>query len=164
MAKLIVAGTTHELAEDLSTIGRAPENSVVINDVSVSGRHAQIERSGQIYKLRDLGSTNGTRVNGESAHEVTLRQGDRLRFGGVEARFESVDVKSTQPLPTAQKIELPTAEVSSRPADFANASPFKLRSSQRDRTRTLLFVAAALAALLMLAALLVTITMRAPTP
>lgn len=164
MAKLIVAGTPHELIDDLLTIGRAPDNTVVIDDASVSSHHAQLERAGGNYKLRDLGSTNGTRVNGDAAGEMTLRPGDRIRFGGVEARFESVDVKSTQPLPVAQKIEVQTAETSARPSDFVNASPFRARTSKRDNMRVILLVAAVIAALVLVAGLIATFTMRSPVP
>ena len=80
---------THELTEESITIGRAPENTIVLEDASVSGHHAQLQRSGDVYRVKDLGSTNGTRVNSENVTEVTLRFGDRLRFGKLEARFEA---------------------------------------------------------------------------
>ncbi len=52
----------YELTEDLISIGRASDNTIPIDDPSVSGRHAQLERSGETYRLKDLGSTNGTRL------------------------------------------------------------------------------------------------------
>jgi len=54
----------YEFAERSITIGRAPDNMIVIDDSSVSNRHAQLELSGDTYRLKDLDSTNGTKVNG----------------------------------------------------------------------------------------------------
>src|SRR5947199_5754428 len=94
MPKLIVTTETqgkiaYEFTEDFISIGRAPDNMIIIEDPSVSGRHAQMELAGDSYRLKDLESTNGTRVNGIPISETMLRFDDRLRFGGVEARFES---------------------------------------------------------------------------
>ena len=90
--------------------------------------------------MRDLGSTNGTRVNGSATGEIILHSGDRIRFGAVDARFEGdVPMSATQPLPAAAKVDVKVATTSIRPADFANASPFRTRSTQRDPGRTALF-------------------------
>src|SRR6266571_8319277 len=93
----------YEFAERSITIGRAPDNTIVIDDPSVSNRHAQLELSGKTYRLKDLESTNGTRVNGIPIMETVLRFDDRIRFGGVEARFEP-DTRGSQPLPQPEKI------------------------------------------------------------
>ncbi|HSH39720.1 MAG TPA: FHA domain-containing protein, partial [Chthoniobacterales bacterium] len=89
MARLVIktpsGGVPHELTETITTIGRAPENTMQLEDSSVSGRHAQLEQVGGEYEVTDLNSTNGTRVNGELVTSVTLRGGDRIRFGKVEA-------------------------------------------------------------------------------
>jgi len=115
--------------------------------------------------LRDLGSTNGTRVNGSPTGEIILHSGDRIRFGAVDARFEGDMPRSaTQPLPAAAKVDAKVATTSIRPADFANASPFRTRSKQRDPGRTALFVAAAIALLALLAGIVAVLTMHAPSP
>ena len=85
----------YEFAERLITIGRAPDNMIVIDDPSVSNRHAQLELSGETYRLKDLDSTNGTKVNGVPITETALRFEDRIRFGAIEARFEP-DVRGTE--------------------------------------------------------------------
>ena len=123
---------THELTDEAITIGRSPDNMIVLDDPSVSGRHAQLQRSGDVYRLKDLDSTNGTRVNNETITEVTLRIGDRLRFGKVEARFEADLSGGVQPLPEPAAIEAKPAETSVRPDDFANASPFPRRKDEKD--------------------------------
>lgn len=165
MPKLIVGGTTHELVDQVITLGRAQDNMIHIDDPSVSGRHAELRVMGKTYQLRDLGSTNGTRVNGTTTTEMLLRHGDRIRLGAVQARFEGDMVMSaTQPLPVAEEVQARPAQISSRPADFANASPFRARSQQRDPARTALFIAAAIAFLAVIAGIVAVFTMQAPTP
>jgi pSer/pThr/pTyr-binding forkhead associated (FHA) protein len=164
MPKLIVSGVTYDLVEQVITVGRAPDNSIQIDDPSVSGRHAELRAAGKTYQLRDLGSTNGTRVNGTGASEITLHPGDRVRFGAVDARFEGdVPMSATQPLPAAAKVDAKVATTSIRPADFANASPFRARSKDRDPGRTALFIAAAIGLLALIAGIVAVLSMHAPT-
>ena len=65
------------------TVGRKPGNTLVIADVSVSGRHAELHVAGDSLSLRDLGSTNGTRVGNEKVENARLAHGDRVIFGSV---------------------------------------------------------------------------------
>ncbi len=135
MPKLIISGTAHELAEELITIGRAPENAIVIDDPSVSSRHAQLELSGETYRLKDLESTNGTRVNGIPIMETVLRFDDRIRFGGVEARFEP-DTRGSQPLPQPEKIEAKPAESSPSLARYLSILQTPLHSRAETASKT----------------------------
>ena len=153
---------THELTDETITIGRAPENMIVLDEASVSGRHAQLERSGDVYRLKDLDSTNGTRVNNETIAEVTLRIGDRLRFGKVEARFEADLSGGAQPLPEPAAIEARPAETSVRPGDFSNASPFPRRKDVKDPVRMTILVVAAVALLAFLGSMIAVLLMHAP--
>jgi pSer/pThr/pTyr-binding forkhead associated (FHA) protein len=165
MPKLIINGIAHELVEEVVTVGRSPDNMIHLEDASVSSRHAELRAMDKTYQLRDLGSTNGTLVNGNAATEIRLRHGDRIRFGGMQARFETdVAMTATQPLPVAEKVQARAATTSMRPSDFANASPFRARSKQRDPTKRTLFILAAIALLILLAALVAVLTMHAPTP
>ncbi|MEW5865413.1 MAG: FHA domain-containing protein [Bacillota bacterium] len=71
-----------------TVLGRAAESDVVIDDPYVSARHAEVTRTGAGYKLRDLGSTNGTYVNGRRVlGERVLRPGDRVRLGDTILKF-----------------------------------------------------------------------------
>jgi pSer/pThr/pTyr-binding forkhead associated (FHA) protein len=73
-------------------IGRGLYNDVVISDASVSTMHAKLQRRDAIWILTDLGSTNGTFVEGERlTGEVALTPGTTLRFGDVVALFEPLD-------------------------------------------------------------------------
>ncbi len=67
------------------TIGRGPDNQLVLPDAAVSRRHAVLERAGERLRVRDLGSRNGTRVNGQDVSEAELCDGDVLGIGGFEA-------------------------------------------------------------------------------
>ena len=167
MPKLLIksesgAKVPHELAEELITVGRGPDNAILIDHPSVSGQHAQLQRVGDIYRLKDLDSTNGTQVNGQRVNETALRFGDRIRFGKIEALFESDVSDQAQPLPEIQEVEARPAESSVRPADFANASPFPNRKKDRDRTRQAILAAAAIALLAFLGSMIVVLIMQAP--
>lgn len=163
MPRLVVSGTAHELTDELVTIGRAPDNLIVIDDPSVSGRHAEIRLSGDIYNLKDLGSTNGTRVNGIPITETALRFDDRIRFGAIEARYES-DKRGSQPLPQLEEIAAKPAESSMAPVDFANASPFPRRKQKTDPVRTAILGVAVVAFLAFLGSMIAVLMMHAPHP
>lgn len=153
----------HELTEELITIGRAPENAIQLDDPSVSSRHAQLHQVGEIFHLQDLDSTNGTRVNGEPVTSVALRVGDKIRFGKVEACFECELASDAQPLPVLAATTAKPAEVSARPADFANASPFPKRKSERDPVRLAIFAASIAAILAFIGSLLALAQMHPPS-
>src|SRR5216110_3991721 len=144
MPRLVISGTAHELLGDLITIGRAPDNMIVIRDSSVSSHHAQLQLVGETYRLKDLDSTNGTRVNGIPTTETLLHFDDRIRFGALEARYEP-DVVGSQPLPQVQQIEVKPAESSIAPVDFTNASPFRRQKQDTDPTRKIFFIIALIA-------------------
>jgi pSer/pThr/pTyr-binding forkhead associated (FHA) protein len=105
-------------------IGRGDYNDVVIADPSVSTMHAKLQRRDAIWILTDLGSTNGTFVEGERlTGEVPLGPGTTLKFGDVAALFEPLDelVPSGRPGSTRMMPRL-DAEAP-RPAPAAAAEP-----------------------------------------
>lgn len=70
-----------------TTVGRNPENSVAIDDGFVSGSHAEISFNQGVWWLMDVGSTNGTQVNGQPVQgKVQLHAGDIVSFGRVHMR------------------------------------------------------------------------------
>ncbi|MHC1683905.1 MAG: FHA domain-containing protein [Clostridiaceae bacterium] len=74
-------GSVYLLQGDF-TIGRKPKNSLVLNDPFVSGNHAKIYLKNNEYILEDLGSTNGTMINGELINEKTyLTIDDEIKIG-----------------------------------------------------------------------------------
>ncbi|HZE99534.1 MAG TPA: FHA domain-containing protein [Planctomycetota bacterium] len=97
MARLVIFdGTTSKTVEltDATTVaGRAPENKIVIDDKQSSRRHFQIDRIEFGYKLVDLESRNGTRVNDRSVNQALLRPGDRIQIGKHVLTFEDPSFK-----------------------------------------------------------------------
>ena len=83
-------GRRISLGSEPLVIGRLVENAIVFEDPNVSRKHAEIVASGGGWVVRDLGSTNGTKVNGTTiAGERALRDGDIVSFGGNSIRYES---------------------------------------------------------------------------
>ena len=68
-------------------IGRSRRCDFVVKDPSVSRRHALLIRGDEDWTLYDLGSTNGTRINGWRVERATLKAGDELELGGTRFRF-----------------------------------------------------------------------------
>ena len=161
MPKLIISGTTYELVDNLVTVGRSPDNAIVINNPSVSARHAQLQLAGETYRLKDLGSTNGTQVNGKPVTETLLSFDDRVRFGAAEARFES-DASGSRPLPQLEEIKARPAELSAVPADFTNVSPFPRQKQQNDPLRNGIFIGLAIVLLVFLGSMIAVAMMHAP--
>jgi hypothetical protein len=69
------------------SVGRSQENDIVINDPNVSRRHARISRADSGFVVEDLGSTNGTMLDGAPIDRERIEGGDELTFGQSTARF-----------------------------------------------------------------------------
>lgn len=123
-------GTTlvHKLESDVATsIGRHPDNDVVLTCPSSSGRHAVIKFSDNGVYVQDLGSSNGTRVNGAEIEEALLKDGDRVGFGDVQAVFyagEAPSVLEEKPkaTPRGSNSLPPPAPVNAGPSNPAAAA------------------------------------------
>jgi len=81
------AGRIVALPNQTVTFGRAPDNDVVVGDAATSGRHGRIEVRSGAFWISDLGSTNGTLVNGEPVIERQLAHGDLIAIGQNTIRF-----------------------------------------------------------------------------
>jgi hypothetical protein len=86
-ALVLPTGQRVVLGEFVVTIGRLPECTITLADPNVSRRHAEIRPSGTGYRIVDLGSTNGTLVNGARVHEHELVDGDVVTFGATGITF-----------------------------------------------------------------------------
>jgi pSer/pThr/pTyr-binding forkhead associated (FHA) protein len=73
------------------TVGKSPDNQVVIEDGSISGHHCEFVGSANGFKLNDLGSTNGTFVNDKRVTSHDLIDNDNVKLGKVRFKFKSLN-------------------------------------------------------------------------
>jgi hypothetical protein len=87
---LVTAAGTHVIPLESTqlTVGRGLNNDIILEDTRVSRHHAQLRYRGRRFWVSDLGSTNGTYVNGEQVEEQALRDGDVISLGGLELTFK----------------------------------------------------------------------------
>ncbi len=76
------------LTKERTTLGRRPYNDVVIENLTVSGEHAVLVKSGNQVSVEDLNSTNGTYIGGKAIKNQVLNHGDTLEVGKYKIRFE----------------------------------------------------------------------------
>jgi hypothetical protein len=89
VGSISVDGRRIVIGEEPVAIGRLPECDVVLNDPNVSRRHAEVRRRGNDFIVVDLGSTNGTKVNGAGVKERRLTDGDEITIGNATLRFQA---------------------------------------------------------------------------
>ena len=82
-------GKTFALGKERVIIGRLGESDVVVNDPGVSRQHAEVRRDDDGFAISDLGSTNGTNVNGKAIGEHRLSDGDRITVGNSVLEFRN---------------------------------------------------------------------------
>jgi hypothetical protein len=82
-----MAGQSFQPPEGSTLIGRSPECAVFLDDVTVSRRHAELTRNGDVFTIRDLGSLNGTYVNRQRIESATLEDDDELQVGKYRLTF-----------------------------------------------------------------------------
>ena len=100
-AFLIVEGKRAiSLERSVTTIGRKPDNHIVIKDQHVSRYHAQIRRINDSFVLIDLESTVGTSINGKKVSEAFLKEGDVISIGGIPLLFGIGTPKTPLEYPT----------------------------------------------------------------
>lgn len=92
-ARILIADEVMPVNKLVMRIGRNAENEIVISDDSVSTFHAEIRRLNEAFVLHDLGSSNGTWVNGQQINEASLNNEDEIFFGAVSATFLHVSEK-----------------------------------------------------------------------
>ncbi len=81
------SGVRYQLENKVMTIGRLSECDIVIDDVNVSRRHAELRPKGDSFEIVDLGSTNGCTISGRKTQRTNLVDGDEIAFGPVKLWF-----------------------------------------------------------------------------
>ena len=89
------AGSRYLLDTDLSTVGRHPESDIFLDDITVSRRHVEFRRDDGTFRVHDVGSLNGTYLNGDRVDDAELQSGDEVRIGKFRLIFFASDAKET---------------------------------------------------------------------
>jgi len=167
MAKLLIQmpdgqEITHDLPEDKTTIGRRPDNSLQIEDASVSSHHAEIFFENNAFFVKDLGSTNGTYLNGGQIKKAPLNHDDELRLGSIVTQFKSLNDSGELVVDDGEAESLET-ETSRRPENFSCSSPLPIANDTADpRAMTYLLAAAAIGLLSIGGAVYMILQIQAP--
>lgn len=133
------------------TIGRKSDNIILLDNPVVSSHHCVLTCEDGVFTIRDLGSTNGTRVNSRDVRDdgVELHAKDLIQIGGLEFLFEAPELGAASADYTAADAEV-TDEKLVAPDNFTNISPFGARPKERLGTWWIVLIVAggtALAAL-----------------
>lgn len=122
-----VKGTNLKITETAITIGRKSDNTVPVDNSTVSGHHCEVTLEDGYFVVRDLGSTNGTRVNTREIKEAKLRPKDIVQVGSIEFMFDAApgEIIKEEPEQTAN-VEVAPGPAAA-PESFGNISPFGAR-------------------------------------
>lgn len=129
------AGEVLSLTEGALRIGRKPGNDLVLADEKASGVHAEVVFDGGRYVLRDLGSTNGTLMDGRKVTEVVLSRGDTFAIGRTRLRFSG----------EGEPADLSTSEIAMAKIDAARLQAAQGGGKSRSATALVLVLVLVLA-------------------
>ncbi|MBS0294252.1 MAG: FHA domain-containing protein [Proteobacteria bacterium] len=111
------------LTRERTTVGRRPYNDVVIDNLAVSGEHAVLVMDGDEVQVHDLGSTNGTYVNGKAIRQQLLRNGDVVEMGKYKIRFvhdaQRQDYENTVLFESGRPLAIPAARPVAAPVQLS---------------------------------------------
>ncbi len=125
--------TTHDFVGSKLTVGRLSDNDVQLDEGSVSSRHAEIVLREGNSVLCELGSTNGTFLNGERVTgEANLNEGDEIYFGNVRAVYAEPAAIAPEAPAAPEPILEGTTGGRGRPDNFHYMSPLPKREAPRD--------------------------------
>ncbi|MGZ0229714.1 MAG: FHA domain-containing protein [Acidimicrobiales bacterium] len=80
-------GAKYNLESGTTTLGRHPESDIFLDDITVSRRHVEISHTDGAFRVRDVGSLNGTYLNRSRIDEAELQSGDELQVGRFKLQF-----------------------------------------------------------------------------
>jgi pSer/pThr/pTyr-binding forkhead associated (FHA) protein len=169
MARLVLlseglTGRTYDLKVEKTTVGRVSDNAFEIPEASVSSHHCEIFLRGNEVLVKDLGSTNGTFINGEKISEGVLKPGQILRVGMIEMRLETGEAAAatskklldqTRVIPQGVKLDELEGR---RPLSFEGKSGFEKKSNRG----TLFFIIVVILIALLLIGALVWVLTKTP--
>lgn len=118
VAVIDVDGARHELPRGTTTVGRGSDCGIRIGDTAASRKHLEIVWDGAAGLARDLGSTNGSKINGQRFREAALSQGIVITIGQTALRFQLVPGRASRPARPAAADPRPAS-----PSPAANGGP-----------------------------------------
>jgi hypothetical protein len=104
-------GQRYDLTSEETVLGRSSAASITVDDAVVSGQHCSIIRQGDRYILRDLDSTNGTRLNTFSIRESRLKPKDIITLGTTDLMIDGTDIEVEEGFGSAGMPIAPTVRV-----------------------------------------------------
>lgn len=121
VAVVDVDGTRHELRKGVTTVGRGSDCEIRISDGAASRKHLQFVWDGSSGIARDLGSTNGSKINGQKFREAQLVSGSEITIGQTTLRFSIAPGRT--PRPAATQAQAPTRAHTRAPAPAPDKLP-----------------------------------------
>jgi len=125
-----VKGKSVEIAAEEISIGRKSDNTIPVDNPTVSGHHCVVVKQDQTYLLRDLGSTNGTRVNSQDITEARLKPKDIVQVGSVEFMFDAAPGEVISEESHSDTMVEVAPGPAAAPESFGSVSPFGARNTE----------------------------------
>ncbi len=122
VAVIEVDGQRHELPRGTTTVGRGSDCGIRITDNAASRKHLELIWDGAAGLARDLGSTNGSKINGQRFREAALAPGIVITIGQTALRFQLVPGRSARAAQSAAQSSARSAAASAAPAPVARAT------------------------------------------
>jgi len=142
-----VKGKIFPIDREVITLGRSKDNTIVIDNPTVSGHHCSVTREADYFVLRDHESTNGTRLNAKEVTEGHLRPKDLVQVGSVEFMFDAEKSEAVETHSYAEThVEVAPGPVAA-PESFNSISPFGARRRESKGLWFLLIAIVGVAAL-----------------
>lgn len=147
-------GKTYSWTADPIRIGRNSANDFVIANASVSGEHCVIERCEGGWRVKDLDSTNGTRVNDQRITMATVRRNDVIAFGDIAVSIRGDDVPEAEPGAVESVDSIPRTTIVMRPSVTPTTPVDGFAKKSESKKMLNLIIGISIAAIMVLAAVL----------
>ena len=125
-----VKGRDFQINRSEITIGRRSDNTIILDNPTVSGNHCSLVQENDRFLLRDLNSTNGTRVNSREITESHLKTKDLVQVGSVEFLFDEEATENAEAGLYARADVVEAQGAATVPISFGSISPFGARRKE----------------------------------
>ncbi len=155
LSEQIAGNKLHHLTDEVYIIGRTEDQSICIPDTTVSTQHCELRRNEDgTYNAIDLGSSNGTRINGIKITEQKLLHSDILQVGEIEVMYHNEDENVSAGQNAQTGINLEDTAGGLQIQDMGNVNPLKKGATAGDGKKARLVIYALIALLAIIVAVL----------